>query len=373
VNEVDNKYFMNFKKLLPSLFAKILGSVQDSPWWQEHLELLKEEQWNALVSDAAKHLPKEEKYKKLGDALYANQVRFIKDSHGIADAHKKMLLNASAKVINHLTPLTNIIGVQPMSGPTGLIFRLQSRTEEGKMSLEITRNPIAAKTRKLTARFNLGFEELQKNHALDFETELASAISHEAAMEIFVEMIHRLKKLAEKNEVMSVPTLPEGINFPAVMSDKSNALKITIREAANDIGRTTRRGCGNYIICSPVIVAMLQASNSKFESVSSENESLSSDMSTLMYVGMLDENIKVFTSISSSLGHNEILVGYQGNSDTDSGLIYSPYMPLMTAGVVTDPMTFDPSMTLMTRYDVDEPDGVHLYYRLIDASAALPL
>jgi hypothetical protein len=46
-----------------------------------------------------------------------------------------------------------------------------------------------------------------------------------------------------------------------------------------------------------------------------------------------------------------ILVGYKGgNGETDTGYFYCPYIPLMSSGVVVNPTTFQPVVSLMTRY-----------------------
>jgi hypothetical protein len=55
------------------------------------------------------------------------------------------------------------------------------------------------------------------------------------------------------------------------------------------------------------------------------------------------------------MGHGErtepILLGYKGGSgEMDSGYFYCPYVPLMSSGVVVDPNTFNPHVSLMTRY-----------------------
>jgi hypothetical protein len=78
-----------------------------------------------------------------------------------------------------------------------------------------------------------------------------------------------------------------------------------------------------------------------------------------MLVGTLNGTIKVYsylwnqvqsTNVGGS-GNDTILVGGKfGNSETDSGYFYAPYIPLMSSGVVINPVTFQPVVSLMTRY-----------------------
>jgi hypothetical protein len=76
-----------------------------------------------------------------------------------------------------------------------------------------------------------------------------------------------------------------------------------------------------------------------------------------MLVGTLNGTIKVYSYLwnqVSGLGstvNDTILVGYKGgNGETDVGYFYCPYIPLMSSGVVINPTTFQPVVSLMTRY-----------------------
>ena len=82
-----------------------------------------------------------------------------------------------------------------------------------------------------------------------------------------------------------------------------------------------------------------------------------------MLVGTLNGTIKVYSYLWNQAGagldlgaaqpsnDDTILVGYKGgNGETDSGYFYCPYIPLMSSGVVVNPVTFQPVVSLMTRY-----------------------
>jgi hypothetical protein len=60
------------------------------------------------------------------------------------------------------------------------------------------------------------------------------------------------------------------------------------------------------------------------------------------------------------------LLAYKGGSDVDTGYIWCPYVPSMTTGVVVDPATFQPMMSVMTRYGWFEDDKSKDYYRLVE-------
>jgi hypothetical protein len=54
---------------------------------------------------------------------------------------------------------------------------------------------------------------------------------------------------------------------------------------------------------------------------------------------------------SAPAGSSTILVGYKGgNGESDAGYYYAPYIPLMSTGVIMNPVTTQPVISLMTRY-----------------------
>lgn len=68
-------------------------------------------------------------------------------------------------------------------------------------------------------------------------------------------------------------------------------------------------------------------------------------------VGTLNGSIKVYTYIYHETGSEPIVMGYKGgNGELDSGYFYCPYIPLMSSGTVTDPNSFNTHVSLMTRY-----------------------
>ena len=129
-----------------------------------------------------------------------------------------------------------------------------------------------------------------------------------------------------------------------------------INWVANEIARKTRRGAGNFIVVSPMIVSLLQsASKSVFAPAIAG--SFKGPNNTQL-VGTLNGTIKVYSYLwnqsqptPGGTGNDVILVGYKGgNGETDCGYFYCPYIPLMSTGTVMNPLTYQPSISLMTRY-----------------------
>lgn len=224
-----------------------------------------------------------------------------------------------------------------------------------KLKLDIVSQAVEARSRKLQASWTVeAAQDANSQHGLDIETEMTKAISAEIVQEVDSEIIQDLYGLAGtvRNFDFS-QTL--GPNYaPAFVGDRLSHIAVFINEIANEIARKTRRGAGNFIVVSPAVVSALQSGGKAVFAPAIEG-SFKGPNNTML-VGTLNGTIKVYSylwnqeTIGSS-ADNRILVGYKGgNGETDAGYFYCPYIPLMSSGVVMDPVTFTPNISLMTRY-----------------------
>lgn len=259
-------------------------------------------------------------------------------------------------VLDHLMPLAEIIGVQPMSGPVGLVFFMRYFTSEEKtvdsithMTLEIQSAPVEAYSRKLMSKFSPEVVMDLSAHNIDVEYELEEAIASEVAFEIVAEHLNHLVKLSGKEE-----------NFTYVNRD---SCKVSLNKMSIDIGKETRRGCGNKIVISPVMYEALDLSNdSNFVAAEPKFK-----ISSLFYAGTLHKTMQVY--VSTAIPENTILVGYKGGSgEVDAGYIYSPYVMLLSTGMVMNPDTFQPEMRLMTRYGLFIMEKSSSYYKSVQVT-----
>lgn len=238
-----------------------------------------------------------------------------------------------------------------------------------KMSLEIVSQAIEAGTRKLQAGWTIeAMQDMNSQHGLDLESEITKAVSAEIVQEIDAEIIGDLLALAgtvrtyDHDATGNNAALPGGGNYtPTFVGDRFSHIGVRINEVANEIARKTRRGAGNYIVASPMIVSVLQSAAKSVYAPAVEG-SFKGPNNTML-VGTLNGQIKVYSylwnqAVSKNAtgnlvtpGVDQILVGYKGgNGETDAGYFYAPYIPLMSSGVVINPVTFQPVISLMTRY-----------------------
>lgn len=225
------------------------------------------------------------------------------------------------------------------------------------VKLEVVSQAVEAGTRKLQAGWTVeAMQDLKSQHGLDLESELSQVVSAEIVQEIDSEILTDLIALAGTVGTFDYNTIGAGPTYqPAYLGDRFANLGIVINAVCNEIARKTRRGPGNFIVVSPMVVSILQSA-AKSVFAPAVAGSFKGPNNTML-VGTLNGTIKVYSYLwnqSSGLGaaaNDTILVGYKGgNGETDSGYFYCPYIPLMSSGVVINPQTFQPVVSMMTRY-----------------------
>jgi len=288
-----------------------------------------------------------------------------------------------------------IVGVQPMQGPVGQIHTLRVRYAEaadstasspfdtdtlagdealspfkiataysgslttGKgdvtaakegtggraLSIQILKQPVEAKTRKLQARWTFeAAQDAQSMQGIDVEAEVMAALAQEITAEIDQEVLGSLRSLAATEETFNQSTVSGTATY---VGDEHAALAVLVNRTANKIAQRTRRGAGNYAVVSPQALTVLQsASTSAFARTT---EGTFEAPTNTKFVGTLNGAMRVYVD-SYAADDTAVLVGYKGSSETDAAAFYCPYVPLMSSGTVLDPSTFEPVVSFMTRY-----------------------
>ena len=290
-----------------------------------------------------------------------------------------------------------LVGVQPMTGPVGQIHTLRVRyadssdgnevgeealspfkiaaaysgnatdaTPKGsataalegqagkRMSIQILKQTVEAKTRKLSARWTFeAAQDAQAQQGIDIEAEIMAALAQEITAEIDQEILASLRTLAGTAGQAYDQT---GVSGTATfVGDEHAALAVMINKVANDIAARTRRGAGNYAVVSPFALTILQSATTSAFARTTEG-TFEAPTNTKM-VGTLNGAMKVYVDAYAG-DSTDVLVGYKGSSESDAPAFYAPYIPLMSSGVVLDPSTFEPVVSFMTRYGYVELSNV---------------
>ena len=283
-----------------------------------------------------------------------------------------------------------LVGVQPMTGPVGQIHTLRvrysdtvSRTTGGsttageealspfkiaegysgsdagkasataalegvagnKLSIQILKQTVEAKTRKLSARWTFeAAQDAQAQQGIDIEAEIMAALAQEITAEIDQEVLRSLAGLSSTVLTYDQAAVSGTATF---VGDEHAALAVQINRASNLIAQRTRRGAGNWAVVSPTTLTLLQSATTS--AFARTTEGTFEAPTNTKFVGTLNSAMKVYVN-SYALDSASILIGYKGSSESDAPAFYCPYIPLMSSGVVLDPSTFEPVVSFMTRY-----------------------
>ena len=214
-----------------------------------------------------------------------------------------------------------------------------------QISIQILKQPVEAKTRKLQARWTFeAAQDAQSMHGIDVEAEIMAALAQEITAEIDQEVLGSLRSLAATEETYNQAAVSGTATY---VGDEHAALAVLVNRVANKIAQRTRRGAGNFAVVSPEALTVLQsASTSAFARTT---EGTFEAPTNTKFVGTLNGAMRIYVDSYASDG-TATLVGYKGSSETDAAAFYCPYVPLMSSGTVLDPSTFEPVVSFMTRY-----------------------
>jgi len=313
----------------------------------------------------------------------------------------------------------DICGVQPMTGPTGLVFCMKARyndntsrlamtealfdesdtgfagsgTQAGtdpfgdaaayatgtgmttaagealgdsasnafaSMAFTIEKATVTAQTRALKAEYTIELaQDLKAIHGLDAETELANILSAEILSEINREVV-RTVNLQAKTGAQSGTANAGRFDLDVDSSgrwsvEKFKGLLFHVEREANTIARESRRGKGNFILCSSDVASAL-AMAGVLDYAPALNTNLNVDDAGNTFAGVLNGRYKVYIdpyyTLDPVTGHSNegyLTVGYRGSNPYDAGIFYCPYVPLQMVRAVGE-NTFQPKIGFKTRY-----------------------
>ena len=331
----------------------------------EHLQ----EKWQPVLEH--NDLPEiKDSYKKaVTTVILENQEKALREDRGFLG--EAAPTNATGGSVDNWDPIMislvrrampnliayDIAGVQPMTGPTGLIFAMRSRyssqtgtesmfneadtdfsgagTHAGtnpallndspagtytsgtgmttaaaealgdsasnsfaEMAFSIEKQTVTAKSRALKAEYTMELaQDLKAIHGLDAETELANILSSEILNEINREVIRTIytsAKIGAQNDTAATGIFDMDVDSNGRWSvEKFKGLMFQVEREANVIAQQTRRGKGNVIICSSDVASALQMAG-VLDTSPALNNNLTVDDAGNTFAGVLNGRYKVY-------------------------------------------------------------------------------
>lgn len=406
------------------------------------------EKWKPVLEEESAGSIRDYERKKVTAALLENQEAFLRDQrsqeNGFITEDAPANNIASGNTIGTWDPILislvrrampnlmayDVCGVQPMTGPTGLIFAMKSRykstaatagvtfddealfneartpysgdsnatqdtdtsglsglsdsnadssidnerngpdfggtmptssaealgrpghSDFREMGFTIEKATVTAGSRALKAEYTLELaQDLKAIHGLDAEQELANILSTEILAEINREVIRTINSQAKTGcQTSNVTT--QGIFNLSTDSDgrwsveKFKGLLVQLSREANVIAKETRRGKGNFIICSSDVATALEASG-HLDYTPELATTLNIDDTGNTFAGVLNGRTRVYIDPYATVDY--VTVGYRGNNPYDAGVFYCPYVPLQMVRAVGED-DFQPRIGFKTRY-----------------------
>jgi len=242
-------------------------------------------------------------------------------------------------------------GGMPLADGEGLGTTASTFNE---MGFTIERATVSAKTRALKAEYSLELaQDLKAIHGLDAETELANILSTEILAEINREVIRTINSQA-KTGALQANTAINGIFDLSTDADgrwsveKFKGLMMQIEREANVIAKETRRGKGNFILCSSDVASALAASG-MLDYTPALSTNLNVDDTGNTFAGVLNGRTKVYIDPYATADY--CTVGYKGANAYDAGIFYCPYVPLTMVRAIGE-NDFQPKIGFKTRYGI---------------------
>ena len=390
------------------------------------------QKWQPILESAAIPEIKDNYRKSVTAVLLENQEKAMHEERAAFGMVNETAANATGAGIDTFDPVLislvrrsmpnlmayDVAGVQPMSGPTGLIFAMKSRYSTkagaealfgeadtahsgagshagdsdslgsygtdttpaddiedsfatgtgiataavealgntggnfGEMAFSIEKTSVTAKSRALKAEYTMELaQDLKAIHGLDAESELANILSAEILAEINREVIRTINVKAKlgaqtSNTAVNGVFDVDGDSDGRWSVEKFKGLIMQIEREANTIAKETRRGKGNFIICSSDVASALAAAG-MLDYTPALAANLNVDDTGNTFAGVLNGRTKVY--IDPYATQDYVNVGYRGTNPYDAGLFYAPYVPLTMVRAVGEE-DFQPRIGFKTRY-----------------------
>jgi hypothetical protein len=380
------------------------GAILDHPDLPQIKDSYKRAVTAVLLENQEKSLREERQ------ALFETPVNNISATDGI-QKYDPILIGLVRRAMPNLMAY-DICGVQPMTGPTGLIFAMRSlyggttdtrantstrnealfneantsfsgdftnatgnnpvdgtynvgrpistgtmeaKSDYAEMSFSIDKTTVTAKSRALKAEYTVELaQDLKAIHGLDAEAELSNILSQEFMFEINREIVRTIYKVAKAGSpsTATAGTFDLDIDSNGRWSvERFKGLLFNIERDANHIAQDTRRGKGNFIVCSADVASAL-AMSGVLDYAPALSTNLNVDDTGNTFAGVLNGRYRVYIDpYSANLGASNqfYMVGYKGSSPYDAGMFYCPYVPLQMVRAI-DPNSFQPKIGFKTRY-----------------------
>ena len=271
------------------------------------------------------------------------------------------------------------------TGVAATVHQFEATGAIARTAFGFEKQAVEAGTRRLSTSWTLETQEDLKNtNGIDIDAEATQQMSYELQAEIDREMVVRMLYSCLEHDEWSVWN--GQLADARWLAERAQAFYQHLIKMSIRMRTRNRRGAANFIICTPDVVALLRCLDSFITMPVQSNldgtniqSAAAGTLGNNTFTVYVDDRTPVYSEEDYGMGYdsmydpagdgmlmpNYCMLGFKGADNSDAGIIYCPYVPIMVQTAV-DPNSFAPHVGLMTRYGVmDNIFGSHLYYHLI--------
>lgn len=323
------------------------------------------------------------------ESMLDNTAVEARNTYGVSNAQNETSLTTGIAAFNKFAfPMVRriyskivgreLVSMQPMSGPTSLIFYLdylrntggvglENRTPQGnwptageareyahdpgeaqsgirQINLQITSDSVTATSKKILTNWSVELsQDLMNVHGMSAQTALTGVMAQEMAREIDEQIINQLVGLAGAGTV-TWNANGAGTTLPTEIAAYEKRILNAFVQANNLIFQNIYRDA-TFIIGGISAIERLELLES-FKYVKGIDESTS--LAGVKRVGTLAGRYAVYKDPWFP-NANQFLMGYKGPSWLEVGYVYAPYIPYMVTEPFTNPNNFLVTKAAMSR------------------------
>jgi hypothetical protein len=228
-----------------------------------------------------------------------------------------------------------------------------------EIDIKVTSVAVTAEARKLKAKWTPELaQDLNAYHNLDAEMELTQILAEQIAIDIDREILSQLLVggtgatmfwSRKPGDYVRKLTGAGGVggSFTGTKREWYETLVETCIDVANTIHRKTLRGAANFMVVSPDVATIFEASVLYKPTLSLDPKETQFSLG-IEKLGTLNNRFTVYKD--PYFPRNQILIGYKGSTFLETGFVYAPYVPLIVTPTIFAPDDFTPRKGVMTRY-----------------------
>ena len=222
----------------------------------------------------------------------------------------------------------------------------------GEMGVSIEKTTVSAKSRGLKADYSHELrQDMMAIHDEDVDGILSDMLVTEIQAEMnreFLRTVNVAAKIGSQGNAVAGKLDINADTDGRWMLERWKGAFFRLELEANEIARQTRRGKGNFIICSANVASAFAAAQ-MIDVPTGVSANFDPDVTGATVIGTLNKRFKVIVDPYATTDY--VTVGYKGSSALDAGIFFAPYTPLEMYRAAGED-TFQPRMAFKTRYGV---------------------